>query len=270
LPPFRDKTAVLEALCRDLEAEQHALDAVLVGLSDPDWDLATPAEGWTIRDQVGHLAFSEDMAALAVEDPDTFKADMGRGIDYIEPHERAARAKGNAMEAAELVAWWQRGRAALIHAVRTLGAGARIPWEGPSMSPLSFLTARLMETFAHGQDIRDTVGVRADNTDRLRHVAHLGVITRHYTYTIRGLDAPPADPRIELATPAGIHTWGPEDAADRVTGDALDFCLVVTQRRHHLDTGLVVTGDDTREWLEIAQAFAGHPTTGPPQGHFVT
>jgi len=57
-------------------------------------------------------------------------------------------------------------------------------------------------------------------------------------------------------------------AADRVTGTALDFCLVVTQRRHPADTGLVASGPAAEGWIAIAQAFAGPPGPGRTPGQF--
>ena len=125
----------LDAICADLTVEAQELDGVLVALEEGDWDRDTPAAGWSIRDQVGHLAFSEDMATLAIVDPETFQADLGRGIDYIEPHESAARAQGRSMPARELLAWWRRSRSGTIEAVRALEPDTRIPWEGPSMKP---------------------------------------------------------------------------------------------------------------------------------------
>jgi uncharacterized protein (TIGR03084 family) len=132
------------------------------------------------------------------------------------------------------------------------------------MGAKSFVTARLMETWAHGQDVADALGAERPATDRLRHIAQLGVITRGWTYVNRGVEPPAGDVRVELAAPSGeVWTWGPEDAAGRVTGPALDFCLVVTQRRHVDDTVLLVEGAVARDWLEKAQAFAGPPTDGP-------
>jgi uncharacterized protein (TIGR03084 family) len=61
-------------------------------------------------------------------------------------------------------------------------------------------------------------------------------------------------------------TWGDADASERVTGPALDFCLVVTQRRHVDDTQLKVQGATAREWLLMAQCFAGPPADGPAPG----
>jgi uncharacterized protein (TIGR03084 family) len=259
----------LEVICSDLAAEEEDLDRVLTSLGEDDWDLDTPAAGWTIRDQVGHLAFSEDMATLAIVDPESYQADLGRGIQFIEPHEQAARAQGHAMATHELLGWWRRSRAGTIDAVRALDPDTRIPWEGPSMKPRTFLTARLMETFAHGQDVRDALAIPAPNTPRLRHVALLGVITRRFSYQVRGLEPPEAEPRIVLAVPSGeTLLWGPSDAIDLVAGEALDFSLVVTQRRHFRDTRLEVHGPGAEEWLAIAQAFAGWPTVGPPPGSF--
>ncbi len=167
------------------------------------------------------------------------------------------------------MAWWQEGRATLIEAAGTLGESARVPWYGPEMSGKSFLTARLMETWAHGQDVCDTVGAARTPTDRLRHIAQLGFITRGWTYANRGLELPDDDVRVELAAPSGeTWTWGDDDAPDSVVGAAEDFCLVVTQRRHADDTDLVITGDAARDWMVKAQAFAGGATDGPTAGSF--
>jgi uncharacterized protein (TIGR03084 family) len=132
------------------------------------------------------------------------------------------------------------------------------------MSKRSFLTARLMEAWAHGQDVVDAVGAERPPTDRLRHVAQLGVITRGWSYRNRGLEPPAGDVRVELSAPSGdMWTWGDADVEDSVTGPAEDLCLVVTQRRHVDDTRLAVRGPLAREWMECAQAFAGPATNGP-------
>jgi uncharacterized protein (TIGR03084 family) len=167
----------------------------------------------------------------------------------------------------QLVSWRLR-RDELEAAGRTLAENARVEWYGPSMGAKSFLTARLMEVWAHGQDICDTVGVQRLATDRLRHIAQLGVITRGWSYVVRGEIPPDSDVRVELTAPSGdIWRWGPDDAAASITGPAEDFCLVVTQRRHVDDTQLTVTGDLARDWMTKAQAFAGGPTDGPsPKG----
>jgi uncharacterized protein (TIGR03084 family) len=131
------------------------------------------------------------------------------------------------------------------------------------MSPASMGTARFMETWAHALDVYDALDTTREPTDRIRHVAHIGVRTRDFAFGVHGLE-PPAEPfRIELVAPSGeLWTWGPADAAQRVTGPAYDFCLRVTQRRHRDDLELVATGADADRWLDIAQAFAGPSGAG--------
>ena len=170
---------------------------------------------------------------------------------------------------AELLRRWRVARAGMLGALRALGARTRLPWFGPPMSALTFGSARLQETWGHGQDVADALGVERVATDRLRHVAHLGVLTRAYSFTNQGRPAPAVEVRVELVSPGGSRwTWGPADAADRVTGPALDFCLVVTRRRHVADTDLVVEGPVASTWMEIAQAFAGPPGSGRRPGQF--
>ncbi len=169
---------------------------------------------------------------------------------------------------AELLAWFVRARRELIEGYRAVDPDVRLPWYGPGMGPASSVTARIMETWAHGQDIADALGVTRPVTNRLRHVAHLGVRSLPYSYRVNGLDVPSEPIRVEVAAPDGdTWTWGPDAAADRVTGDALEFCLVVTQRRHLSDTALAVSGPVAEQWIGIAQAFAGAAGTGrKPRG----
>ena len=126
-----------------------------------------------------------------------------------------------------------------------------------------------METWAHGQDVADALSVNRPATDRLKHIAHLGVATFDWSFQVRGLEKPDVAVRVVLKGPSGdLWTWGPEDAADRIRGDAEDFCLVVAQRRHFLDTHLEVVGKTAEKWMTVAQAFAGPPAQGPPPGSF--
>lgn len=261
----------VRGLAHDLAAEQEALDVVVSALSDEQWQLPTPSPGWTIADTIGHLTYFDGAAALAVEDPAAFAAkrdELFRTALEGSADELTLGAY-RAMTVAELHEAWREGRRALARAAATLGDTDRVEWYGPSMSAKSFLTARLMEAWAHGQDVVDAarnagLEVRRAATDRLRHIAQLGVITRGWSYVNRGMQAPEGDVRVELEAPSGERwSWGPEAAADVVRGPAEDFCLVVTQRRHPDDTRLEVTGDLARDWLVHAQAFAGPPTDGP-------
>ncbi len=158
---------------------------------------------------------------------------------------------------------WRADRERLVAALGAAADGARVPWFGPAMSVASFITARLMETWAHGQDVVDALGQSREATPRLRHVAEIGVRARPFAYAINGLQMPEQPVYVELAAPGGeVWTWGPADAADTVTGSALDFCLLVTQRRHRDDVDLTVTGEAAAQWMGIAQAYAGAAGSG--------
>jgi uncharacterized protein (TIGR03084 family) len=256
----------LASLCDDLAAEHAVLDALVAGLDDPGWQRPTPAAGWTIRDQIAHLAFADERAALAVADP----AEFARRRD-ADQADRAAFARSMAGQTIgptgpDALAHWRLRRAEFLHAVRHVDPSARIPWYGPSMSPASKVTARIMETWAHGQDVADALEVSVEPTDRLRHVAHIGVGARPFSY--RANDLPPDDTPVwvELRGPSGaIWVWGDDRAAERITGDALDFCRVVTRRRHVDQTHLVVDGAAASAWMRIAQAFAGPPGPTRPR-----
>ena len=256
----------------DLVAEQQALDAIVAPLSPDQWATPTPSPRWTVSDQIGHLTYFDTRAALAITDPGAFVAHREELIANFADElavDEATLGEFRRLSPIEQLASWRRHRDELEAAGRSLADDARVEWYGPSMGAKSFLTARLMEVWAHGQDVCDAVGANRAPTDRIRHIAQLGVITRSWSYAVRGDQAPDVDVRVELAAPSGeTWAWGDADARDRITGPAADFCLVVTQRRHVDDTELTVVGDAARDWMLKAQAFAGAPTTGPGAGTF--
>jgi uncharacterized protein (TIGR03084 family) len=255
--------ALLGALLADLAAESADLDARVAPLIDDAWRTPTPAAGWDIRDTINHLRFFDRDALLAATDPAGFAALLdGLGTDAGSYVERRT-VEGRATAPAEVLADWRAGREALGAALRVVDPGIRVPWFGPPMSPASFVTARLMETWAHGQDVVDALGQHRPATPRLRSVAEIGVRARPFSYAVRGRALPERPVRVELTGPGGEQwAWGTADAADVVRGPALDFCLLVTQRRHRDDVDLQVTGPAAAEWLGIAQAFAGPPGSG--------
>jgi uncharacterized protein (TIGR03084 family) len=251
--------SALEDVRADLEAECDALDALVAGLDPAGWDTPTPAEGWTVKDQISHLASVDEWAALAAGDPEGFRAWMAT-LPVADPDAvvngpvEAARGRPGA----DVLAWWRQARAGLAGVLETVDPASRAPWFGPPMAIPTLITARLMETWAHGEDVAEALGVERPATARLRHVAHLGVRTRSHAYAARGLPLPSVDVRVELTGPDGeTWTWGDEAAPAQVRGPAVDFCRVVTRRRHLSDTDLAADGDAAAEWLSIAQAFAG-------------
>lgn len=253
----------LPGLLGDLSDEHASLDELVATLSPDAWEQPTPAEPWTVRDQIAHLAFFDDQAVLALTAPERFRAAAASvGADPSAFMESSVE-RGRTMPARAVLAWWREARAALLDAARAADPAARVPWFGTDMSLASFVTARLMETWAHGEDVADALGRSRPPTNRLRHVAHLGVATRAHSYRVNGLPVPAEPVRVELTAPDGsLWVWGEEDAPQAVRGPALDFCLVVVQRRHVDDTALEITGDQARRWMTIAQAFAGPPGPG--------
>ncbi|MDJ0770038.1 MAG: TIGR03084 family metal-binding protein [Ilumatobacter sp.] len=254
----------------DLVAEQGALDAVVAALTPEQWALDTPSPRWSVADQIGHLTYFDTTAALAINDPSAFVDHRDELLTHFADQlavDDATLGAFRALDHTEQLATWREHRNELEAAARTLRNDTRIEWYGPSMGSKSFLTARLMEVWAHGQDVCDAVAAERPSTDRIRHIAQLGVITRGWSYIVRGLEPPDEAVRVELMSPEGNHwSWGSDDAGSSVTGPAVDFCLVVTQRRHVDDTGLVTTGDAARDWMLKAQAFAGGATDGPQPG----
>ncbi len=260
--------AVLERVLSDLAAEGDALEAVVAPLDEAGWRTATPAEGWDIATTIAHLAWTDESAIAAGTDAGS---DGGGAWDALVLRAMADPAgfvdaeafEGAKAGSAAILDRWRRARVALADMLRAYPKGQRLPWYGPPMSPTSMATARCMETWAHALDVYDALGIAVEPTDRIRHIAHLGVRTRDFAFGVHQ-QAPPAEQfRISLVAPSGeVWAWGPDDAAQTVTGPAYDFCLLVTQRRHRDDLDLVATGPDADRWLDIAQAFAGPSGAG--------
>lgn len=247
----------------DLRAESDDLDALVAALPQNRWALPTPAAGWTIAHQIAHLLWTDRVALSAVTGDAAFTAALEAAA--ADPTGFVDKGAGElaALPPSELLAEWRENRARLHEALLAVPDGRKVPWFGPPMSAASMATARLMETWAHGLDVADALGVTRPATPRLRSIAHLGVRTRDYAFFVHNLAAPAGPFLVELRGPGGgIWSWGPPDAAQRVTGSALDFCYLVTQRRALDELDVTAEGADARRWLEIAQAFAGPPGAG--------
>jgi len=251
-------TAILDQVLADLTAEGDALAAVVAPLDESGWRTPVPAEGWDIATTIVHLAWTDECAIAAGTDKAAWDALVLNAIEDPEGFVDAEAYAGAKATGAEIQARWQASRPALVAMLRGYPAGEKLPWFGPPMSPASMGTARFMETWAHALDVYDALGLTYRPTDRLRHVAHLGVRTRNFAFGVQGLEPPAEEFRVVLTAPSGAEwAWGPDDAAQSVVGSAYDFCLRVTQRRHRHDLDLVATGPDADRWLDIAQAFAG-------------
>jgi uncharacterized protein (TIGR03084 family) len=247
----------------DLRAESDALDALVGDLAPQQWSTPTPAPGWTIAHQIAHLLWTDRVACTAVTDADGFAALLDEAAKDPAGFVDAAAEELAATPPEDLLADWRATRTRLHDELLEVAGGRKLPWFGPPMSAASMATARLMETWAHGLDVADALGVRRPATARLRSIAHIGVRTRDFAFSIHGL-TPPAEPfYVQLRAPDGsTWAWGPEDASQQVTGSAEDFCLLVTQRRPRSELDVTAAGADAQTWLGIAQAFAGPPGPG--------
>ena len=230
-----------------LSALNARVDELVAAAGAASWNAETPAAGWDVAMQIAHLAWTDEVSLTAIRDAAAF---TGRD---------------------EVLARWRLARGELADALKSADPGEKIPWFGPPMRPGSMTTARIMETWAHGVDVADALGISVSDdpafVGALPHVAKLGFKTRAFAYTMNGLEAPTSEIHVSLARPAGGRLeFGPADADQRVSGSLVDFCLLVTQRIHLADTDLEALGDDAAQWLRIAQAFAGLPGAGREEG----
>lgn len=259
----------LDDVLGDLSAESAELDLLVGGLTADGWGTPTPAEGWTVAHQIAHLAWTDEAARLAAVEPEEFQVELQKAVDNPTGFVDDGATEGAALTPAELLTYWRQTRGELQEALRAVPAGQKVAWFGPPMSATSMATARLMETWAHGQDVADALGVTRRPSNRLRHVAHLAVRTRDFSYLLNSRTPPATVFHVELTGPDGdLWSWGPEDAEQRVAGTALDFCLLATQRRHREDLDVRAVGAEADEWLGIIQAFAGMPGKGREPGQF--
>jgi len=259
----------MKSLCRDLKEEHETLDRIVANLTETDWDRITPFGEWSVRNEIAHLTYFDKIGHLAVTDPAGFAKHLEEFAPRADRFETDCLAAGKAVPVRILLSQWREERNILLGVLAKLDPKKRMSWFGPPMSIRSFTTARLMETWAHGQDVADTFGQEYAVSDRLKHIAHIGVSTFGWSYANRGKAIPDVGVRVELKSPSGESwIWGPEDAANIVRGNAIDFCLVVVRRRHVEDTGLVTVGEAASQWMRIAQAFAGPPEDGPEPGQF--
>ncbi|MEJ3747478.1 TIGR03084 family metal-binding protein [Actinomycetes bacterium KLBMP 9797] len=253
-----------------LTADAAEVDALVADLDPARWRLPTPAEGWTTADQIGHLAFIFRIAGMAAGRPAAFQELTARVADVgFDAAVNAALADYAQHQPPALLARWRSERDAGIRALAAVPAGQVVPWLVNPLPPDVLARAGMMELFGHGQDIADALGVARVHTDRIGHLVGFGVRTWEFGYQARG-QQPPAEPfRFELTAPSGaLWTYGPAGAAQCVRGPAVDFCLLVTRRRHRADLALTAVGRAADDWLDIAQAYRGPAGPGRRPGQF--
>ena len=253
----------------DFGAESEALYRVLEPLDDVDLAQPTLFKAWTFDDVLQHLHIWNKAAQKAVQDPDAFTAMLAELMqDLQQDSMRAWESRMlDGMTGRPLLQAWRDGCNELCTVFAELDPKTRLRWAGPDMSARSSITARQMETWAHGQAVFDQLGVERRDQDRIRNIAVLGVNTYGWAFKNRGLDIPQPAPVVRLTSPSGDRwEWNTHDGPDLVEGSAVEFCQVVTQTRNIADTSLRVAGDNATAWMKIAQCFAGPPEEPPAPG----
>lgn len=254
---------------RDFCNESEALYGVLEPLSAHAYVAPTQFNNWTINDILQHLHHFNIMADLSLNDPDKFAmeyaktAALRKEIGFV----GASNTFLQGLNGRDLLEGWRTYYTEMTPRFAAADPKQRVKWAGPDMSARSSITARLMETWAHGQAIYDLLGRRRVNEDRIRNIAHLGVNTFGWTFANRSEAVPEPMPYVRLTGPSGATwEWGEASDVERVEGPAEEFCQVVCQTRNIADTGLRATGPIATQWMSIAQCFAGPPKKPPAPG----
>ncbi|MCI5043648.1 MAG: TIGR03084 family metal-binding protein [Aquisalinus sp.] len=258
----------------DFKEECDALAAILQDATDADFHQVTQFKDWTIEDVIGHLHLWNIAAAETLKGRENWMVfftfvmeQMGQGAGHpqlqrawFEKH--AGDIKGKALFEA-----WRDFYPELSSAYANSDPAQRVAWAGPDMSTESKIIARQMETWAHGQEVFDILGIERHDTDRIRNIAHLGVTTYGWTFRNRSEEPPKPKPFVQLTAPSGeIWEWNDPQEDNKVIGTATEFCQIVTQTRNVKDTHIVTTGETAEKWMSIAQCFAGAAEVPPPQG----
>lgn len=260
----------MQSICQDLLDEYQSLAALCEELTAAQWQTPTLFDNWTPWDEIAHLCYFDETGLQSATDAEAFNQaalPLAQRLYAGEAISAIARERYAHLDGPVLLLHWRGLHQALVQALSQRDVKDRLPWYGPPMSARSFASARLMETWAHGQDIWDLVHRKRPASLRLKHIAHLGVTTFKWTFVNRQLPVPELQPHVVLQAPDGdVWTWNPESDSHVVQGSAEDFCLLVTQRRHLNDTALRFQGEGVHDWLLMAQCFAGPPADGPMAG----
>ena len=253
----------------DLQAESDALIDILSNLDDTDFEKTTQFKDWTFNDIVQHLHFWNIGANKALTDEEGFVAMMQKLMAAMQTGRlRDFEAESlDDLRGTRLLDAYRDFCDVMCKDFGEVDPSTRVKWAGPDMSVRSSVTARQMETWAHGLAIFDRLGIHREDTDRIRNIAVLGVNTFGWTYKNRKMHAPEPPPAVRLTAPSSeMWEWNMPGDGNLVEGSATEFCQVVTQTRNVGDTSLVVKGDVATQWMSMAQCYAGPAEDPPPPG----
>ena len=250
----------MDQICDDIAAETRALSTVVEDLTEDQWRAPTVAEGWDSHETILHLGATDWICYLTLVNPKLFvdiRTQLSKGETSVHkavgPHVRG-------LQGSELWEWFLTGRSEMLGALRDMDPKARITWLGPDIGARSLATSRLLETSTHSHDLADSFAIQYPRTNRLRHIAHIGVVTREFSYVNQGLTPPKEPVRVELVSPNGDQwSWGPDDATNKVSTNAYEFCKVITRRIPVAESAVETHGVLAQKWMEIAQPWIEPP-----------
>lgn len=250
----------MDQICDDIAAETRALSTVVEDLTEDQWRAPTVAEGWDSHETILHLGATDWICYLTLVNPKLFvdiRTQLSKGETSVHkavgPHVRG-------LQGSELWEWFLTGRSEMLGALGDTDPKARITWLGPDIGARSLATSRLLETWTHSHDLADSFGIQYPRTNRLRHIAHIGVVTREFSYVNQGLTPPKEPVRVELVSPNGDQwSWGPDDATNKVSANAYEFCKVITRRIPVAESAVETHGVLAQKWMEIAQPWIEPP-----------
>jgi uncharacterized protein (TIGR03084 family) len=260
---IRAVNSLLTGILADLANEGQMLEEILCNLTEDQWRLPTPSPGWNIGNQVAHLSWTDTKMLLALRDPERFALEKRAEASNPSIVDENA-VDGFQPGPARTLEGWKVVRREVLSSLASAPEDIRLPWFGPPMGVATAATSRLMETWAHGHDVTDALGLDNKPTERIGHVIQLALMARDYSFTNNGMTPPTEKFRLTLVAPDGSDwTWGPHDATQRVEGIAVDFALLATRRRARGDCAVTAHGGDAERWLDVIQAFAGPAGPSP-------
>lgn len=267
---IRQEKGNLLHTAEDFRDEVSTLMALLSNLNEADFNIVTQFKGWTIDDVIGHLHMFDVALLMSVKGRAEFEGfftPVARMLGQGKSMRDAQYPWLDGLRGKALSERWHRTAHELADIFTKLDPKRRLAWAGPDMSARSAITARQMETWAHGHEVFDVLGEARTETDRIANICHLGVNTFGWSFRVNGLDIPPSPPNVHLSLPSGNSTsWHLASKDESISGSAIEFAQVVTQTRNYYDTQLRVVGTTAQKWMEIAQCFAGPPEKPPMTG----
>jgi len=254
----------------DFRDECNAVYSILENLKEQDYEMPTQFKGWTFNNVIGHLHVWNYAADISLKDGDEWKnfansalQALGNGSSMNEFEQTITKG----IQGPELLSMWKEYYTDMTERFAVADPKKRVKWMGPDMSVRSSISARHMETWAHAQELYDSLGLDRINEDRIKNIVIIGNNTFKWCFTVHKKSLPSIRPYLKLISPSGeIWEYNEFSEEHKIEGLAEEFCQVVTQVRNIKDVNLKLTGSIAEEWMSVAQCFAGGAEQPPKPG----